>query len=761
MGNQPIRWMWARATGALLMVLLIAPLGFAVAAESSAPYFRVLGDTDKVERLPLEMSTVDATITGVVADVRLSQNFVNRGDRTIEAVYVFPASTRAAVYAVTMSVGGRVVKARIQEKNQARATYQAARSAGRTASLLEQQEVGVFQMKLANILPGDRIKVELSYTELLVPTEGVYEFFYPNTFSEHLVVAGPHDLATPGSAAPEVTDYSFDFNVHLLSGVPIESVESPSHELVQERRSAQDINLHMAESEVQGSRKDLLLRYRLSGGQIETGMVLSPGSAENFFLLMAEPPKTLAPEQIGSREFIFVIDVSGSMAGSPLDLAKQLLHDLLETLRPTDRFNIILFAGDSAVLSEQGSLFVGADHLRRADKFLAGSFGGGGTELLPALKRAYALPRSAGMARSIVVVTDGVIGYGGGEYQLVREHLGSANLFAFGIGDGVNRPVIENLARAGMGEPFIVDTMAQGPEVATRLRKYIDRPALTGVRIGFEGFDAYDVEPQFVPDLLAERPLVIVGKYRGPAVGTIVVNGTAGAKETSVSIDVAGALVDSRSAALRNLWARTRITRLLDENFQLWAGARANQQELDRQVTALGIEYNLLTPQTSFVAVTEEVRGEAGSTSVQQPAPARIGSEGSSGGERAVVASGWGSPASVAPQLNLVVTGSRVRAAAPSVTDPGATTAEVAGRRFVRIGDRWLDQTTTEATAVLRIRVGSPAFARLVMLDSRFAQWAKLGRKVQLNFGHYVIELSPAGFSDFPEALLRRAIDQA
>ena len=204
----------------------------------------------------------------------------------------------------------------------------------------------------------------------------------------------------------------------------------------------------------QGNR-DFVLRYRLAGDQIASGLLLYQGEGENFFLYMAQPPQRVATDDIPAREYIFVVDVSGSMEGFPLNISKQLLKDLIGKLRPTDLFNVVLFAGDSTVLSP--SRFRRIRRISRAAiRLLEEQRGSGGTELLPAIKQAMSLPREANISRSIVLVTDGYISGEQGVFDYIRENLNQCNVFSFGIGSSVNRYLIEGVAKAGMGEPFIV-----------------------------------------------------------------------------------------------------------------------------------------------------------------------------------------------------------------------------------------------------------------------------------------------------------------
>ena len=174
-----------RSTLVLIFCAILTPLDALAQSDRAAndktlsPYFFVEGGDPAIDRLPLKDTRVEVAIAGVIADVTVRQLYENRGTRPIHARYVFPASTRAAVSGMSMTVGDVRTVARIRERKQAVREFDAAKREGKSASLLEQSRPNVFTMKIANVLPGDTIAVELKYTELLVPTDGVYEFVYP------------------------------------------------------------------------------------------------------------------------------------------------------------------------------------------------------------------------------------------------------------------------------------------------------------------------------------------------------------------------------------------------------------------------------------------------------------------------------------------------------------------------------------------------------------------------------------------------------
>mgnify|MGYP003617378208 FL=1 len=633
------RMAWYALLSAL--VLLAPPTRAQAAAPSTqaeSPYFFVQGAQPGVEALPLKSTDVRVDISGVIADVVVTQRYKNEGTVPIEAKYLFPGSTRAAVNGLQVRIADRLITAQIREKQQARIEYDQARKEGKTAALLEQHRPNVFQMNVANILPGDDVLVELRYNELLVPTDGRYQFVYPT-------VVGPRYAGTASNAPSETTSGStpahaqafpaqpvlregevspsaFNLKVNLASPIGIQDIRSPSHAIdtAMDAGSAAkraSVQLAAAASRVSNNR-DFILDYRLAGNAIQSGVLLHRGEKENFFLAMVQPPQAVPQAAITPRDYVFVVDISGSMHGFPLDTAKALMRQLLGNLRASDTFNVLLFSGSNRMLAPH-SVPATPANVNAAIRTIEQMGGGGSTELLPALRRVYAEPKAPELARTVVVVTDGYVTVESEAFALVRQHLGQANVFAFGIGSSVNRHLMEGLARAGMGEPFIVTRPDEAKAQAERFRKLIESPVLTSVKARFEGIDVYDVEPQQLPDVLAERPVIVFGKWRehaGTTPPNLIVEGRAahGPYTQTLPIDVAAD--GPGTGALRLLWARHRIAALSDE--EALTGGEAQKAA----ITKLGLDYSLLTQYTSFIAVDKVVRNPGGrGATANQPSP--------------------------------------------------------------------------------------------------------------------------------------------
>jgi len=550
--------------------------------------------------------------------VQLSQLYRNEGNQPINATYIFPGSTRAAVNGMTMTIGERRIVAKIKEKEEAKQVFNAAKKAGKSASLLSQKRPNVFSMEVANIMPGDEVTVELTYTEILGAEDGVYEFVYPGVVGPRY--GGDAEYASgevqwiQNPYLPEGTQdpVIYSVSVAITSPLPISSLESASHELETVWTDKNSVKVSLKEAANAGNR-DFILHYRLQDEQILTGLTRFEHNGENYFLLVSEPPERVTPDQIPARDYFFVVDVSGSMSGFPLDTTKDLMSNLLRSLKSSDRFNILFFAGGSSVLSPE-PLAATPENIALAEAMMNSQRGGGGTQLYPALQQAFAMESDDNASRNIVLVTDGYISAEDRVFQLVDKHLHRNNVFAFGIGTSVNRFLIESIAKVGRAEAFVVTSRTDAAQKSKQFNQYISAPALTSIRVEAEGVELYDMEPARVPDMLAQRSVMVIGKYRKATNNArITLKGVSGRGEQQWSFLLKDA--QASDATLPQLWARKRLERLYvipdeDENVQR------------ESIVDLGLQYSLLTRHTSFVAVDETVRNTTfDAMDVKQPLP--------------------------------------------------------------------------------------------------------------------------------------------
>lgn len=637
---------------ALLAMLILAaqPLAVSAAGEEDegegdellAPYFIIQGEEDMTECFPLKSTEVTTNINGIIAETYVVQTYANEGDSPINARYVFPTSSDVTVHGMKMEIGDTVVMAKIKEKEEAKVEYETAKSEGKSASLLEQKRPNVFTMDVANIMPGDTARIELHYTQLISPREGIYEFIFPTVVGPRYVEVPDPENETPASRdtaadtgapgrvkAPQNDSWTsspylpegttppgeYHITVNLSTGVPIADISCKSHDVNVEKINDSQARITLANPGDYAGNRDFILKYKMNGEAVQSGLMLTSGEKENYFMLTVQPPERFTPEELPPREYIFVLDISGSMYGYPLETAKTLIRNLTGNLNDTDKFNLVLFENETYMLSPD-SLPATERNISFAIDLINDQEGGGGTSLLPALKEAVAVPAEEGMARSIVVITDGYIYNESEIYDLINENMDKAGFFAFGIGTSVNDYLIKGIAQCGMGEYFVVTDTEDAAESAEDFRHYIESPLLTDITVSYDGFEVYDTATATPSILYAQKPIVLFGKWKGEPSGTITISGKAGDQEYVHEIPVADVPVDTENEAVRYLWARTKLDSIAG------FGSLRNDPSIKDEITKLGLEYNMTTPYTSFVAVVDVVRNTSGeSTDVDQALP--------------------------------------------------------------------------------------------------------------------------------------------
>lgn len=596
------------------LLVLLSVTSHAQEDKCLGPYFLVEGNE---QSFPLLANQAKVNITGPIANVKITQSYKNNGENPINAIYVFPASTRAAVHHMRMIIGDRIVEAEVMKKQEARQTYQKAKSEGKRASLLEQERPNVFQMQLANLMPGEQIDIELFYTEFLICEDQEYEFVYPTVVGPRFSGEKSETYSNmPYKKAGQAPDYDFGIDIRINTEMDIQKIYSSSHGIkTNTERSFTDVNL--LDKEKSGGNRDFILNYQLAGEAVNSQLHVFNNGEESFFLAQIEPPSLECMPEIIPREYIFILDVSGSMGGYPLQVSKTLMRNLFKNLRAHDKFNIMLFAGSANVLFEQSQEATEQNKQMAFDVFDK-ERSGGGTYLINALNKALAIPKVDHMSRSFVIVTDGFVTVDEEALQLIHSRLNQANFFAFGIGSSVNRSLIEGMAHVGGADAFIVTQKQDANREADKLRKYIETPVMTDIKIEANDVTLYDLVTDQIPDLMARRPIYCFGKFKNNHNGTIKISGRQGHDIFSRELSFKDSNEDD---ALVYLWAREKIRFLDDFN-----GIKVDQKRINT-VTDIGLKYNLLTKYTSFVAVDEQIATNTPSKDVVKqrlPMPARV-----------------------------------------------------------------------------------------------------------------------------------------
>ncbi|MEO6334290.1 MAG: VIT and VWA domain-containing protein, partial [Pyrinomonadaceae bacterium] len=558
---------------------------------------------------PLKNTSVKTDISGFIARVRVRQEFENPYSEPIEAIYTFPLSQNGAVDDMTMTIGTRVIRGKIMKREEARAIYETAKGEGKAASILDQERPNIFTQSVANIMPGEKIAVEISYVETLTYEDGAYEFVFPMTIGPRY---NPSSVTDAAKVAPIYAagrpGHDISIEINLNAGVPIEEIRSTSHDI-------QQLNFNPASSKItlrdQATipNKDFILRYDVTGKRIEDAVLATRDARGGFFTMLLQPPDTFTSENITPKEIVFVLDTSGSMSGFPIEKAKEAMRMSLDGLNPQDTFNLITFAGDTRILFGEPVAPTQAN-IDRARQFLDDQVGDGGTEMMKAVKAALDPTDATDHIRVVCFMTDGFIGNEDEIIAEIQKHP-KARVFSFGIGSSVNRFLLDKMAEAGNGEVEYVSLEDDGSKAAKKFYERVRTPLLTDISIDWNGLPVADVYPSKLPDLFSAKPVIVIGRYSGTATGSIRLKGRVAGKEYSREIAISLPEKESENGAIATLWARNRVATLTME--KLRANNSTSAEQFDKLVADLGLEFRLLTSFTSFVAVEDRIINQNGS----------------------------------------------------------------------------------------------------------------------------------------------------
>ncbi len=585
--------------------------------------------------LPLEHTLVNMQVTGPVASVIVSQRFGNPLKESAELDYLYPLPEDAAITGFDLRIGDRLIHGDLREHEAARAAYEDARGQGKRAGLFEQRRPNLFAVRLANVQAGETIQAELHYQQRLKFDEdahsGSYELVFPMGLTPkydrpqnpkegegvHAPVARMDEKIGP-----------VEINLSVDAGLPVGDPTSPSHPIEAVRLDDRRFQAHLAGDQIPDH--DFILRYPVLGTQVQAAGWSSGEPDKAYFLATLVPPVLEEEIEPLPREFIFILDRSGSMTGDPIRQARNALRACLRTLAPKDTFRILLFDNTLEWFQPEPAQ-AAQEQVQRADKYLDQVQGRGGTEIGMALKAALDLPQDAERVRFLIFLTDGAVSAESSILESIRKKIGTARLFTFGIGPSVNRALLNRMSALGRGRSAFLQLDEDIEGAIIRFQDSVSFPVLTDLTLEWENGQAWDIYPTRLPDLYYGQPLEICGRFgagktgpvrltvRGLRAGEARHAGKANYADQAVLLRLTLPEPASTDAAIERVWARARVDDLL-EKMEM---APDQADKLRAEVLGLALENHLVTPLTSFVAVDQQTTagGQPHVLHVAQPLP--------------------------------------------------------------------------------------------------------------------------------------------
>ncbi len=555
-----------------------------------------------------------ADVSGQTARVTVTQAFRNTSDQWMEATYLYPLPDNGAVDTLKMVVGSRIFEGVIKPKEIAQEMYEEAKENGQKAALVQQHRPNMFRNSIANVGPGETVLVQIEFQAPITQVAGDYSLRMPlvvgpryiaggaNTGSllNAAVLAGASDLTAP-TADPDMVARAggglnpVSITVNLDPGFTAEAISSPYH-AVNVDGSGATRTITLADGAVPANR-DFELRWSAAGDAPSLGLFRQSHSELDYVMATITPPSVQRVGEAPSREMVFVIDNSGSMAGESMPAARRSLLYALETLRPQDRFNIIRF--DDTMTELFASSVAASDrNIARAKTFTHGLEAEGGTEMLPALAAALEdnHSRSGDPLRQIIFLTDGSLSNEAAMMEEISQNRGRSRVFMVGIGSAPNTFLMRRMAEAGRGTFTHIGMGEESEAQMQRLLNRLAQPVATNLTASVEGGNI-DFTPRDLPDLYAGEPLVLLGRTRHLQ-GTLTVSGMIDGERWSRNVELGDA---AQSDVVAKLWANRRIAEVEAER---WSGQMSHDLA-DTAIEELGMDFHLVTSRTNLIAVDD------------------------------------------------------------------------------------------------------------------------------------------------------------
>ncbi len=540
-------------------------------------------------------------VSGMIVRAKVKQRFKNTSNLWAEGIYVFPLPENAAVDHFKLHIGERQIEGQIQERSQAKKTYETAKNEGRQAGLVEQQRANVFTTSLSNIAPDDQITVEIEYQQTLEYKDGRYRLRFP-------MVIGPRFHATNNSMAQDNIDTDVStvtsetrvnpvyIHISLDAGVPLAELDSTYHAIDIKQTGSHRYSIALAPGKIFADRDFELVWSPEPSHQPQTAVFTEQHEGYEYALVSVLPPELDSlGQQLLPRDVVFILDVSGSMSGTSIEQAKASLIQALARLKPQDRFNIIWFNDRTERLYPRTKPAT-TESIQYAGMIINKLDANGGTMMHPALALALNEQPEFSRVRQIIFLTDGNVDNEQELFGLISKQLGDNRLFTVGIGSAPNSHFMRKAARAGRGTFTYIGDIAEVQQKTNALLEKLEAPALVNIDMRIEGLDV-EVFPIPIPDLYLGEPLTVL--IRGRQLNNyITLYGDFGESGWQKKIE----LFDSvNHPGIRTAWARSKIASLLEQQHDAYT--QEERDALKNHIVQTSINHHLVSRFTSLVAV--------------------------------------------------------------------------------------------------------------------------------------------------------------
>ncbi|OQY29604.1 MAG: hypothetical protein B6244_03155 [Candidatus Cloacimonetes bacterium 4572_55] len=708
-----------------------------------------------VGQISISEYSVHVDINRQISHVNVRQVFKNETSRELEGAFIFPLPPDAQVSEFTLIADGRRLEGEVLDKDEARRIYESIVRQNRDPALLEYLDHKLFRARVYPIPPRSERTLEFSYDQILKAEGGSsnrsmqVEFFFPL-----------------GHETREVFLDHFEFRVDIQSDLPLRTIYSPTYEVHISRHGQFEAEVAWVDQANKASRldQDFILYYSLSREDMDVSLLAhrrhgSSDKNDGFFLAFLTPDPEIDQERSLPKDFVFVLDTSGSMKGEKIEQACGALLYCLESLGRRDRFNTITFEADVDYFYP-GLVHADNRNLMEAKDFVRSIRARGGTDINSALSEALDMTEGD-RPTQIIFLTDGLPTVGEQNIGDIlsaarRRNRSSARLFTFGVGYDVNTHLLDLLAEQNHGAS---DYVRPGEDIevkVSRLYEKISHPVLTDVDIEF-GLPVFDVYPPHISDIFAGSQIIIVGRYRESGWKSISLSGTAGDEKHEWIYEVEFPALERDNDFIPRLWASRKIGFLMDE-----IRLHGENSELVDEVVSLSEEYGIITPYTSYLVqeerrlshwdhdqkviqrraadhLQEAMEAPTGKKAVESSIASNKLKKGHSSESYALPPEqGYSSESYALPPASF---GSR---RAPSVA-PKSQMKKSKTRAYYLTDGIWVDSRHLQSHTLIKVKPYSPAYFELIKMYPKLRSEFAVGDKLIVSYQNLSIQIDEKG----------------
>lgn len=558
----------------ILFFILIFYATIGISQTIEIPHFKVESGNPK-----LNFQSIEANIVGKVADIHLYQSFTVENESN--GFYLYPVNLESSLYEMTVYLPDKIISMDVRNMDNIRKQVLAENKKGKKVTLKHQDNSNFIQLNIPSISANEEIKVVVKYTQNLVVKEDLKQIVIPS------FINNSYDLNLK----------EFEFKINLISPTPIYHSEINSHKTENKKVSEKYQTFFYKGNEWD---KSIQLNYNSKGKEADAGMLVYEEKGCRYILGVVEPPKEIKPEQIAPREYVFVMDISGSMQGFPIETSKELVNRILHDLKPEEKFNILFFAGSSDFFAKE-SVYATHENIDLAIQMINNQRGTGKTKLTDALKKVYTYKPDKAYNRIVVLVTDGKLSEEKSLYFDLKQNLKDAQYFCFGIGYDIDRKTIQQIAQISGTESVLITDQIDAQKEMDKFFNTIRTPLLRYIQVQSKNLNLSETYPsQFNGFLSSESSSFVSKECSGTRDPKLILTGINGEENYQEEFSLSNPENNESMKVLKYLWGKEKIEFLLQEEER--CGERCIKQgNFRNQIIKIGEELNIATPYTSFI----------------------------------------------------------------------------------------------------------------------------------------------------------------